>query len=84
VESQVINNNPDLSVIFATSLRTFLASIIIIPNVGFPTQSISLENVIVGRTLNAQGVYEIDLARVNFVESITIKQYVTTQNSRKP
>lgn len=42
-----------------------------------------LENVIVGRTKNAQGVYEVDLNRVNPVFTALVQDLVTTQNTRK-
>lgn len=38
---------------------------------------------IIGRTLNAQGVYELDLTKINAITSATLNTRVTTQNSRK-
>lgn len=39
--------------------------------------------VIVGRTLNPQGVYELDLSKINRVKNSTMKALVSTQNTRK-
>lgn len=51
------------------------------PNVG---DTIELTQVIVGRTLNASGVYVLDLTKVNEVTGVSINPLVTSQVSRKP
>lgn len=42
-----------------------------------------LNPVIIGRTLNAQGIYELDLNRVNLVVGAQLNPRVRTQNTRK-
>lgn len=48
-----------------------------------PTEEYSMNAIIVGRTKNASGVYELDLTRINPVSSASIGSNVTTQNTRK-
>jgi len=45
--------------------------------------NIELDQRIIGRTLNAQNVYELDLSKVNAITGVVIGANVSTQNSRK-
>lgn len=46
--------------------------------------NVQLTPVIIGRTKNGQGVYEIDLSKKNYVADAQLRGTVSTQNSRKP
>ena len=45
---------------------------------------IELRQVIIGRTLSAGNVYELDLSKVNQVDGAQVRNIIGTQNSRKP
>lgn len=48
-----------------------------------PSFELTLTPVIVGRTLNAQNVYELDLSKINVIRGAVIAPRVRTQNTRK-
>lgn len=54
-----------------------------LPIDGMVGDDVNMTPVIVGRTPNINGVYEIDLNKVNFVTSATTNNIVTSQVSRK-
>lgn len=65
-------------------IEGFHTQVLNIPDYDGAGGNLNLLNVIVGRTKNLEGVYELDLTKVNTVSDAEVKAQLTTQNSRKP
>ena len=64
-------------------IETFCGELLVLPEyVGSP-EDVILDPVIVGRTKNASGVYELDLSKINPISSAEVQLNVSTQNTRK-
>lgn len=83
-ENQVDGNNNLIGTLQATLLEEFCGEPSVYVDYDGAGNSVTLEPVIVGRTKNAQGVYELDLSKVNDVLSAQMRATVSTQNTRKP
>lgn len=66
-----------------SGVQSFCGAVRVLADYDGTTHFVQLEPVIVGRTKNASGVYELDLSRVNTVVSASVKTNLTTQNTRK-
>jgi hypothetical protein len=66
-----------------TQMQTFLGLPLTFLDYNGLGDDITISPVIVGRTLNMSGVYELDLSKINQVNSALVNTFVTTQNSRK-
>lgn len=49
-----------------------------------PSRDVILAPMIIGRTKDANGVYQLDLSRVNAVNGAQVQSYLGSQNTRKP
>jgi hypothetical protein len=65
------------------NLEYFFGGVHQFDDITSPGDFFDLDPVIVGRTLNGEGKYELDLTRVNPITSAQVQTNVTTQNSRK-
>lgn len=83
-ETQVAGNLQLLSTPVKDNIESFCGVIRNYPDYDGAGGLVVLEPVIVGRTLDAGGNYEIDLSKVNPVITAQVKANVSTQNTRKP
>lgn len=83
-EARVADNLQSLAANSISNIEAFYGGSVFFNDVANPPDQYTMGTVIVGRTLNAQGVYELDLTRVNDVSSAAVDPFVTTQNTRKP
>ena len=77
--------NLNISSIVRSSLEAFFGSAgntIIYSPPGFDELELTLQPIVVGRTL-VDGVYELDLTKIQDVSSAVVQAAITTQNSRK-
>lgn len=82
-EAQQANGDLDMSFYPQAAYDAVLASPTVYVDAADPLNNMDLIPVIVGRTPNASGVSEIDLSRVNVIQSTVINPKVRTQNTRK-
>ena len=64
-------------------LEFFFWGITLFEDITDPLDTFQMRGVIVGRTLNVSGVYELDLSKINPVASAQVQPNLTTQNTRK-
>jgi hypothetical protein len=82
-EDQQSSGNVALSALVISDIETFLGQpFTYVDPVDNSLQAI-LQPVIVGRTLDANGVYQLDLSRLNPITGATVNPRVRTQNTRK-
>lgn len=67
----------------APGIYTYCATSYLFTDVDGAGNDVQITQRIVGRTKNAQGVYELDLAKVNPIGGVVIGANISTQNSRK-
>lgn len=82
-ETAVIGNDVQYGASTIAQVETFFGDDIDIGD-GTTVNDALLEPYIIGRTLNASGVYELDLNKQNPVTSATLNLKISSQNSRKP
>ena len=63
--------------------RSLYANTVVLDDLSNPPDTYECTTVIVGRTLNGSGVYELDLTKINPVLTATFMPMVTSQTSRK-
>lgn len=83
-EDKVNNNQLQLNSVERAQIEGFCGTDYFYLDYDGQGNDVGLDPVIVGRTKNASGVYELDLTRVNNVNSATLRNFVSTQNTRKP
>lgn len=83
-ESAVDGNDVTLGGANIAAIEGFCGSLLILTDYDGNGSNANLEPVIVGRTLNAGGVYELDLSKINSVSAAQIVFKTSTQNTRKP
>ena len=83
-DDRTTGNQLNLLPIDKAGIEAFCGQARVYPDYDGQGTSVTISPVIVGRTLNGQGVYELDLAKVNTVTGALVSQYVGTQNTRKP
>lgn len=84
-ENNVSGNVHTFTGVVKDDLEAFLGSALVVDaNPDGTVNDVVLSPIIIGRTLNADGVYELDLSKINLVNGAVMNPLVTTQNSRKP
>lgn len=82
-ESQHTDNEVTLGQNEVDKVTAFCSTILTLTDYDGQGNDCNLDNVIVGRTKNAQGVYELDLSKINRVSSASMNTLITSQTSRK-
>lgn len=82
-EGQVSGNDVSFSAGVIAAVEAFYGAAMLIGD-GTAVNDALLEPVIVGRTLDGSGVYQIDLSKINPVVGAVFRTTVSTQNTRKP
>ena len=80
----VTDNQVSLSGAIITGMQDWLGEPLTLLDVNGSGVNVTLDPVIVGRTKDGSGVYQLDLAKLNFVANARIRQTVGSQNTRKP
>ena len=83
VEPYVEGNVQSFPVLYRDPMERFFGGQYRFEDPGNPSSNYDWQPVIIGRTLNAQGVYELDLTKINDVVIANMSPNVSTQNSRK-
>ena len=83
VEEDTDGNNLTMAQAFQDTIETFCGVVMHFPTLGGQAENVFLNQVIIGRTKNALGIYELDLSKVNLVGNASVKPLVTSQGSRK-
>lgn len=65
-------------------MQDFFAEVLQFPDASNAGNDIIMSPVIIGRTLNANGVYEIDLNKFNPISNSVLNPYVGSQDTRRP
>lgn len=82
-ENLVDGNQHSVAAGDITDIQSFLGTPRTYADYDGAGSTIVLRPVIVGRTLNVDGVYELDLSKINQISGAIVNPNVTTQNSRK-
>lgn len=82
-ENEVSNNDFVVAPAFQSEIEDMFSLSVEFDNVSNSPDPYLMETVIVGRTLNGSGVYELDLSKINPVLSAVLNPQVTSQVSRK-
>lgn len=66
-----------------SEIEQFCGNLRVYPDVDGNGTIVQLQPVIIGRTLDANQKYQLDLNKINIVLNAEVKDFVTTQNTRK-
>lgn len=83
-EGTVSGNVQSIPAAQVTAIEDFCDASLFLQDYDTLGNDLLLNHVIVGRTKNAQDVYELDLTKINPVSSAQVRAFVSTQNTRKP
>lgn len=83
VETLVENGDITLSPAALANMELWHHQDQVFPTLDDPPIDVTYRPVIVGRTLNGSGVYELDLAKINTINGAKANTRVRTQNTRK-
>ena len=83
-ETNVSGNDLTIGELSKADIEAFHDTILQIDDYDMSGGTLILVNVIVGRTKDGSGVYQLDLSKINWVSDAQVKSLTSTQNSRKP
>lgn len=83
VETDTADGNVTLTPSEISDIEDFCSDTVNYANPGDPMITVDFRPVIVGRTLDVGGIYQLDLAKINPIAGAQVNTRVGTQNTRK-